>query len=82
MLLLPLLLQILLKLSQNLGMETILCLLVYMILNCVAFAMNVYGVKESYYDWVSPALLISYLEIQKSSLVAEAISGRRTPMQG
>ena len=81
-LLLPLLIQILLTLSQNLGVKTILYLLVYMMLNCTAFAMNVCGVNGAYYAWISPAILISYLQIQKQGLLAEANSGSTTPIQG
>jgi len=74
-LLLPLLLQISLILIQDLRAETFLYLIIYMILNCVAFAMNLCGVNGAYYAWVSPALLIGYLEIQKRRLVSEVISG-------
>lgn len=81
-LLLPLLIQILLKLSQNLGIETILYLFVYMLLNCTAFAMNVCGVNGAYYAWISPAILISYLQIQKRGILAEAPAGSTTPIQG
>ena len=81
-LLLPLLIQIMLKLIQNLGMETILYFLVYMMLNCTAFAMNVCGVNGAYYAWVSPAILISYLGIQKKGRLAETTSGMITPLEG
>jgi hypothetical protein len=81
-LLLPLLLRISLELSLNLGMKPILYLIAYLILNCVAFAMNVYGVNGAYYAWVSPAFLFGYFEIQKQSFAAESISRKRTTMQG
>lgn len=81
-LLLPLLIQIILKLSQNLGKETIVYLFVYMLLNCTAFAMNVCGVNGAFYAWISPAILIIYLQIQKRSLLAEAPAGRTTPIRG
>jgi hypothetical protein len=73
-LLLPLLLKISLNLSYHLRIEQILYLTVYVILNCVAFGMNVFGVNGAYYAWVSPAFLFGYQEIQKQTLVAETIS--------
>ena len=80
-LLLPLLIQILLMLSQHVGIETMLCLFVYMLLNCMAFVMNICGVNGAYYAWISPAILMSYLQIHKRSLLAEAASGSTTPIQ-